>query len=185
MKIENYPISHPAFEGEANAQTQVRALRLSTARVLFLTVVSSGLYLFYWFYLTWKQLETETRESHYPVWHALTLLVPIYGLFRMHRHISVINELAGGLSPGLAVALLIITNILDWNTFGSNDWTVLIALSIFSLTLTAVLITSAQSSLNRYWERLGEGIKEAPIGKGEVIIVILGLIAWAGIFLPA
>ena len=95
VRTENYHIRHHELEVEAEGRTQVPALRLSVGRVALLTVMSSGLYLFYWFYLTWKQLQTESSETHYPVWHALTLMVPIYGLFRMHRHVSLINE------PGL------------------------------------------------------------------------------------
>ena len=185
MKIENYPMRHQAFEGEADVQTQVLALRLSTARVLFLTVVSSGLYLFYWFYLTWKQLEPETRESHYPVWHTLTLFVPIYGLLRMYRHFSVINGLAGGLSPAFAVISLIVINFLDLNSFGTTNLTTLVVRSIVSAALTAGIIACAQNSLNRYWEQQSETkVCEAPLGKGEVIFGVLGLLLWAGMFIP-
>ena len=52
-------------------------VRLSSGRVALVSILSGGLYIFYWFYLTWKQLESETRDQHYPVWHALTLFVPI------------------------------------------------------------------------------------------------------------
>ena len=30
-------------------------------------------YLFYWFYLTWRQYRDHTGDTAYPVWHALTL----------------------------------------------------------------------------------------------------------------
>src|SRR5262245_33575454 len=42
-------------------------LLLSPGRVLLLALLSGGLYLFYWSYLTWKQLKSETRDDHYPV----------------------------------------------------------------------------------------------------------------------
>ena len=51
---------------------------------------------FWWFYITWKQHQPETGDQHYTIWHALTLSVPIYNLFKVHRHVSVINELAAG-----------------------------------------------------------------------------------------
>ena len=79
------------------------SVHLSAARVLFLAVLSFGLYQLYWFYLTWKQLASETDEDHYPVWHALSLFVPIYNLFRVHRHMSVIKELASRSSVVLHV----------------------------------------------------------------------------------
>ena len=43
---------------------------LSIERVLFMTIVSYGLYIFYWFYITWKQHRDNSGEPVYPVWHA-------------------------------------------------------------------------------------------------------------------
>lgn len=54
--------------------------QISMRRILFMTIASYGLYLVYWFYVTWKQYKDNTGERAYPVWHALTLLIPIYNL---------------------------------------------------------------------------------------------------------
>ena len=92
-----------------------------------MTALSFGLYIAYWFYLTWKQLQPQTRKEHYPVWHALTLFVPIYSLFRLHRHMTVIRELSLGvgltpsLSAGGAVILYMITYGLGFISFWIND----------------------------------------------------------------
>ena len=91
---------------EAAPKPTRNVLRLSMGRIVLLSVVTSGLYIFYWLYLTWKHLQSETEDVHYPVWHGLTLFVPVYGLFRLHRHVSVIQGLAlkagvdTSLSPG-------------------------------------------------------------------------------------
>ena len=59
--------------------TAVRVLPnyLSQNRILVMAVLSFGLYLLYWFYLTWKQYRDQTSQEAFPVWHALSLLVPI------------------------------------------------------------------------------------------------------------
>ena len=104
------------------------AVKLGTGRVGLLSVLSFGLYLFWWYYITWKQLASETREEHYPVWHSLTLIVPIYNLFRMHRHVSVINDLASrvgltiSLSAGTAVVLLLVSSILETRVVFYKDF---------------------------------------------------------------
>ena len=73
-----------------------------------MAVLSYGLYLFYWLYLTWKQYRDHTGQEVFPVWHALTLAVPIYGLFRTHAHVRSFKELmfssgvTSTLSPGWA-----------------------------------------------------------------------------------
>ena len=66
---------------------------LPPTRILLMAVLSYGLYLFYWFYLTWKQYRDHTGREAFPVWHALTLVVPIYGLFRTHAHVRSFKEL--------------------------------------------------------------------------------------------
>ena len=66
--------------------------RVQLWRVLTMTVVSAGLYLLYWFYLTWRLYRDSTGMKAYPVWHALTLFVPIYSLFRTHAHMRVYSE---------------------------------------------------------------------------------------------
>ena len=168
------------------------AVRLSTARLVVLSVLSGGLYLFYWFFITWKQLRSETRDQHYPIWHALTLMVPIYSFFRMHRHLSVISELAGGanisksLSPGAGVVMLVVISAIDWSTLDISNMSALILLSLISVALTTALIVSAQDGLNEYWERSrGPNLQDLGFGVGEFIIVALGILFWTGTFLPA
>ena len=187
--VSPHPATRPVGRSELPADT---ALRIGMGRVVVASVLSGGLYLFYWFYLTWKQLISETTEEHYPVWHALTLLVPIYGWFRMHRHVAVINELserrglAASLSPGLAVVLLLVGNALDWSLVRITEPLPLILLTVVSAALTTVLIVTAQSGLNAYWERARPGnLTDARIGRGEVIFVVLGLLLWLLILLPA
>ena len=79
-------------------------------------VLTYGLYLFYWFYLTWKQYRDHTGEEVFPVWHALTQFVPIYRWFRFYAHVRVYKDLminAGvpsSLSPFWAVVVMIISS---------------------------------------------------------------------------
>ena len=93
---------------------------MSPTRVLVMSVLSYGLYLVYWFYRTWKQYRDHTGTEAYPVWHALTLFVPIYGLFRTHAHMRCYQELmvkdrvATTISPGGAVVLVLISSAVDW-----------------------------------------------------------------------
>jgi hypothetical protein len=82
-----------------------------------LTVASFGLYAFYWFFSTWRELRAElSDDSMHPVWHALSTAAPIYGLFRVHAHmrltraVAVSRGLRVPLSPGSCVtAWLIVT----------------------------------------------------------------------------
>ncbi len=185
-------------------ETAVRVLPnyLSPTRILVMAVLSYGLYLFYWFYLTWKQYRDHTGEDAFPVWHALTLLVPIYGFFRTHAHVRTFKELmknsgvASTLSPGWAVGLVALTGLLDGISFNvsggfislqeiSRGTSLAVALlDALSITVVVGLLLQLQGNLNRYWGGLPEvmsgevSLKSARIGAGEIILLVLGLLAW-------
>ena len=155
------------------------ALRLSVTRLVVLSVVTSGVYVLYWLYLTWKQLQDETRDVHYPVWHASTFLIPVYGLFRLYKHVRVVQELAlraeveTSLSPGLAVVLVALYWLVVMNSTGVQSLGAFVILNIIRLALITTVIVRAQVTLNRYWSSIkGEALENVPIGSGEVRFVL-------------
>ena len=163
------------------------ALLFSSTRLIILSVISLGLYLYYWTYLTWKQLQSETQGVHYPAWHALSLLVPVYGSFRMHRHTSVVTELAEksgvetSLNPNLVFVLVILhavfgpTPIFLANTFSA----LVLFAAVVNLTIAITVIVWAQAPLNRHWEKSRDAsVSSAPVRLWEVIVALLGPIIW-------
>ncbi len=167
-----------------------------------MVVLSYGLYLLYWFYLTWKQYRDHTGQAAFPIWHALTLLVPIYGLFRTHAHVRSFKELmvssgvASTLSPGWAVGLVLLSGVLDGISFNvsggffslqeiSQGTSVAVALlNGLSIAVIAGLLLQLQGNLNCYWDGLpqvssGEtSLTNARIGVVEIILLVIGLILW-------
>ena len=170
------------------------AVLISGNRVVIASLLSGGIYLFYWFYVTWKHMspETENPEDNYPVWHALTLFVPVYGLFRMHAHVRTINELAfrhripETFAPGLAVLLLVLSYALNWASFGVTNYVATIAVSIIDAALVTALMKMAQGVLNQYWEKTFPpgSLRYARIGVGEVTWVIVGIFFWIIVLIP-
>ena len=86
---------------------------ISPGRLVLMSLLSFGLYTFYWLYKTWKHYKEHTGEKAYPIWHGLTLAVPIYGSFRAHAHFRTFGEIASRagldlrISPGLAFAIVL------------------------------------------------------------------------------
>ena len=163
--------------------TQGNALRLSTRRVIVLSIVTSGLYILYWLYLTWKQLQDETKDVHFPVWHALTFLIPIYGLFRLHKHVAVIQTVAlragveVSITPGLAVTLIGLDMLLVIVSGGLQGIGVFLILNLIRLALITTVIAWAQITLNRCWSSIkGESLENLPIKSGEVKFVLVVLV---------
>lgn len=176
---------------------QILPYHITSSRVLFNSFLSFGLYLFYWFYLTWKQYRDHTGTEAYPVWHALTLLVPIYGLFRIHAHMRSFKELmvTAGLpntiSPGWAVVLVQIPGALGWLSFWASSGQrtpqaamLFFILNVISIALIAGLLLQVQGNLNRYWTSLGQvRTTKAEVGVGEVVFGVIGVLAWIGTLL--
>ncbi len=171
--------------------------RISIQRVLLMTALTYGLYLFYWFSITWKQYRDHTGDTAYPVWHSLTLLVPIYSLFRMHAHSYEIKRMVSdagvpnSISPAKAVVLLIVANMLVGIGIGVNfarleDAPLTLGMAVFFAALDVGLmvvlgwlILEMQDGLNRFWGTVqGINLDRARIGVGESIFVFLGLLSW-------
>ena len=161
-----------------------------------MSVLSYGLYLFYWLYLTWKHYRDHARDEAYPVWHALTLFVPIYGLFRTHAHARVFKELMTGrgmattIAPGWAVGAVMISSALDWNSFrvslGPITQSAAIGIAVLdgiSIAIVAWLLMHLQNNLNEYWTEVSSRrFLDARIGVGEVIFPVLGVLIWLDTF---
>jgi RNA polymerase subunit RPABC4/transcription elongation factor Spt4 len=184
-------VSAEQLTGTSSSQGAVAdaAVLLSVTRIVLLSAVTYGLYFFYWLYLTWKQLQGETREVHYPVWHALTLFVPIYGLFRLHKHMGIVQALAlragvnTSLTPGLAVVLIALTWVLGFVSTGAKGIEIVVFNTVsFALTTTAMVW--AQGTLNAYWYKVRETpLHYAPVGVGERVLIFLGILLWLNVIL--
>ena len=149
-----------------------------------MSIVTSGVYVLFWLYQTWKQLQTETRDVHYPVWHAVTLFVPVYGLFRLHRHLSVIQDLAQKrelealMPPVLGVTLLALNLLLVVVSGNQSDLMIVLMLGLIRLALVTTLMVQAQRTLNSYWDSIhGTKAMRVPLGMSEIRFVLLVLAA--------
>ena len=180
----------------ATTRQQELRYRISPTRIVVMSVLSWSLYLLYWLYITWKHYRDHTGEEVFPVWHALTQVVPIYSLFRVHAHARSFKELMTGagvpttISAGGAVVAVLMFNALGVveGLIGSDEITAGVALTltildIISVIIVAWLLLHLQGNLNRYWDSLaGTTVPDARIGVGEVIFAIVGVLFWADSF---
>ncbi len=191
------PLEDSGIESEpshAGAEQQYAvAYHIPLWRVAVMTVLSAGLYLFYWFYLTWKQYRDSTDEEAYPVWHALTLFVPIYNLFRSHAHMRVFREMMDGrriyttISPVWAVIVIIVTHVLsyiDWNIPSVTQAQVQtsLAMSMASMVAILALLLHAQSNINRYWIHVYGRVDSLGFSLLELAVTVIGILLWTNLF---
>ena len=187
--------------------------RISTERIFAMSIVSFGIYWIYWMYRTWEQYRDHTgtfkypervtgdngetviwwhrplsRSVSYPVWHGLTQLVPIYGWFRLHAHVTAYKNLLDERSvPHMinpvavvvaAVGILIISVALNLVLNDTGSVWKMIAYIIEGIA-TGTLIAWMQSSINRYWAEVDSRMAQtARFGIGEVALILLGAVIW-------
>ena len=173
------------------------AYRISPTRILVMTFLSDGLYLFYWFYITWQQYRDHTGNQVFPMWHTLSLMIPIYGLFRTHAHMRSFKELMQdtgvfcSIEVGWAVVLVLISTALDnaslrvnggFFNFGEVSFEAALISALLDLASIAVvlgLLLHVQQNLNRYWASLDNvTLVDLNVGAGEVILAVVGVLTW-------
>ncbi|MCZ6615012.1 MAG: zinc ribbon domain-containing protein [Chloroflexi bacterium] len=173
---------------------RVEGYRISPNRIVVMSILSWSLYLFYWMYLTWKHYRDHTGEVAYPVWHAMAVAVPIYGYFRVHAHARSFKELmtdAGvetTINPGRVVLWVIVYSVLS----GIENWLpysggisqgvafVITIIDIISVVIVIGILQHLQKNLNQYWDSVaGSPVASTRIGVGEVVLAVLGVLAWA------
>jgi len=187
--------------GSTESPTRPSTYHISFQRICLMTVLSYGLYLFYWFYLTWKQYRDRTGHEAYPVWHALSVAVPIYGLFRTHFHMRSFKELmvndhvSSTIGIGWVVALVLVSLVL-------NSASVILAgglpglvqvtrqtsavgaiFGVISVAIACGLLLHVQSNLSRYWSSLSDTrLIGQRVDTSEVVLAVLGTLTWFSVF---
>lgn len=195
-----YPTEEQTARPPAPAQAGDGSLAwyISPNRILLLTFLTTGLYIFYWMYITWRHYRDHSNAVAYPVWHALTLLVPVYQLFRLHAHMRVYQEMMEQrgvpttLSPMLSVGLFLVAVALVWvaarliadpelTTLTQTQQIGYFVANVARVAILAAIIWRAQGNLNRYWQhRVGMRLASAPYTLVELVLVVLGIFNWIG-----
>ena len=167
---------------------------IAPGRVVALTLLSSGLYIFFWMYVTWRQYRDHTGEVAYPVMHALALLVPVYQFFRLHAHIRVYQELMETrgvpttLNPLRAVLVYFGVVLLGMVSIMMPTEAPItlarqaayVAVTLGQATLLAWIMWQAQTNINRLWQhRLGMRLSWMRLNLAELALVAVGfLLGW-------
>jgi hypothetical protein len=175
---------------------------ISAGRIIVLSIISFGVYWIYWMYRTWKQYRDHTIEmaaesgsTHHPVWHGLTQLVPVYGFFRFHAHCREFKALMqergipDSLNLGALTTIVVVSTVVEViASTASSSAAVSLTMRLVAffvnlvvLAVTIYVISHVQSNLNRYWAEVDNRLAQsARFGKGEVLVIVLGILLWVG-----
>lgn len=183
--------SRPEYAGQAD---DAIPYYIPPARIVALTLLSSGLYLFFWMYVTWRQYRDHTGQIAYPVMHALAMLVPIYQFFRLHAHIRVYQEMMEQrgvpttLNPPRAVLIyfgvvllgMVSLVIPSGGPVTPTQQAAYLAIIVGQAALLSWIMWQVQTNLNRFWQhRLGVRLGWMRLSVAELVLVAVGfLLGW-------
>ncbi|MEX2043604.1 MAG: DUF4234 domain-containing protein [Patescibacteria group bacterium] len=176
--------------------TEGTAVKRSVLRVIGFDIITSGLYAFYWFYVTRQKLDSELGEKRWikqspaaQLFGPLALAVAgiplsliVIGIplliaaavlgflivYGMYRDIALLHKEQGlGGFPAVWFVLApVILGIIPIVNFVSG---------IVSLVLWGVAV----GKLNEYWDKkTGGKALEAKYGSGEIAVIVIGVLFW-------
>jgi hypothetical protein len=149
-----------------------------------------GLYLPFWVGFHWAELKRQLgRENMYPLWHALSIAVPIYSYYQYYRNFSVQNELMETsrsseqtrpflvISTFLAASLLVAFPIDDLRLTTLN---VAAAMAAISWTMH-----HAQSTMNAYLDSTPHVRSTSEVKLWERLLIAAGAGLWSLLLITA
>ena len=138
------------------------AIKRGVGRVIGFSILSFGIYTYYWFYVTRKQLNSELGSTDDAGLYTAGLLVPILNIiitYWLWRDLNVLRQRVRGLPE---------FNVILW-----------LVLSMFVPFAVLVIYPMVVNRLNEYWDVRTQGAAvTAPVTTGEKIVGI-GLAFWA------
>lgn len=173
------------------SEADVHPARRPLWLVAALTVATFGLYWYWWVGKSWAEMKREVRDPGMdPIGHALAMIVPIYGWFRLHAHFRIINEMLERVGsprrvePLLAVVWAILATAvsraatrLSSLTSGAltpDDVTLTVALSLSGTLLIVGWVVYGQQALNDYWDRQAGRPLRYRVGVWQWVLLVLG-----------
>lgn len=152
--------------------TQGLAVKRSVLRVIGFGIISLGIYGFYWFFVTRKQVTEEVGGKDQVGLQTVGLIVPILNIFILYWLFRDIDKLhrQAGLSGFPALPLAVTPLVISIIT------RIIPKLSIIGLA-NLVVYGFVVSKLNEYWDKKTDGKAEnAPVTGSEIAVVVGGLV---------
>jgi len=148
------PSEPPSFDGRPGEYSRVQP----SARLVLLTVLTLGLYQFYWFHRNWTRLRDEFGEPLSPGWRTLGLLVPFVNIVLVHQQFRMLARAlrragaAANYSPALLTAAFFAL------AFAAN------VSGLWPLSLLTVLpLIPVHEAMNGYWSTVD---RDRPVREG-------------------
>lgn len=143
-----------------------------------------GLYVIFWVGLHWGEMKRQLRDDQmYPLWHAVSMLVPIYSFFRFHANFRVLNQLLATtrsdhrVQPLIAIGTYLLTSVLV--AIPIED-PVLMTLNLLgAVAALSWIIHHGQTGMNAYWDAHPEIATTSQVKLWERLLISAGAGMWS------
>lgn len=172
MKNENHAIEE-ANQEIKDSFPRPQFLTISLSRLIFLSIITGGLYKLYWFYKNWEAI-SDSGKRLFPGPFFRSVFAPFfaYGLFKRIYDDSSDNGYKGYYSPGWLTVLywmLILTN-----TILSTRYGIKYPIENFSLRIMYISSVVALIPVQKAINFRGVALKK-DFSTGELIVIALGI----------
>lgn len=154
-------------------------------KLIILSILTLGIYNYYWFYRNWKYIKEETKKDISPILRTIGLLIPIYNIWLVYDQFRAIIQLAN--KKKIKTKYFPITLTLTFIFFsywgalsrigGSPQEYPIKILLFFPLILLPLICI--QKYFNLYWDKTQKLPIRTDFSGGEVILIIVGIILWS------
>lgn len=194
MEIIHAPLATPAFDaataqqfaefvdsGVPLDQTYPLFYNMPAKRLLFIQIITLGMFEMYWFYKQWEYLRASKKGSRLSYWRAMMFFIFLaYVVFRKIETDRDLNKAAYPPWRAYQLALIwyLVVPALSFNPLGSVAWLVG-PLSLLSIVmLTSLVLVPVQSYINKANDRMGRPLSKPSFGYYFTIILSVGV--WVG-----
>ncbi len=151
-------------------------LYIPIPRLIFMSLITFGLYAAYWIYKNWKYLKERDGLNIMPFWRGIFGIFFIYGILKEIKNDKTLNaHTSAQFSPGaLATGWIIL--IFIGNALGRADD---ISVNLFGMLLSAptfLFLLPAQNFINQVNEARVPRPNYTPWTTGHVVVLIIGLL---------
>ncbi|HUT25652.1 MAG TPA: DUF4339 domain-containing protein [Sumerlaeia bacterium] len=163
-------------------------LYIPVGRLVFMSIISSGLYEVYWIYKNWRYLKKRDGLSIHPFWRGIFGIFYCHGILKGIRNDQETNALeqatfsAGGLATGWIILILLGNALGRADDIGVNVLGMIVSFPSF------LFFVPVQNYINRVNAKLSPKPAYNPWSAGHIVCLVLGILIWllvlAGLALP-
>ncbi len=151
-------------------------LYIPISRLIVMSLITNGLYQYYWIYKNWRFLKDRDGLAIMPFWRGFFGIFFVFGILSKIKNDKSLNSFATGqLSPGVLSAGWIILNFISTGLGWASDN----YLNLFGMVLSAInflFLLPAQSYINQVNDARTPRPSYTPWTTGHVVVLVFGLV---------